>query len=240
METGYFIIEGIKIIKEALDYDYELKNIIFSHQLRGTAEGQEFFREIENFKNLICLPDKIFNEISDTENPQGIMGLAKINYKDIGQIENKGSSFFIYLDQVQDPGNIGTIIRTGDGFNIDGIIITEGTVDPYNPKVVRATMGSIFRIPIYYSDGGLKDLNILKEKGFKLLSTSLYNSQSLFDAQLKESLVITIGNESKGVSQEILQASDGLISIPMPGGAESLNAGVAASIIMYEAMRQKT
>lgn len=239
VKTGYFIIEGIKIIKEAIDYNYELKNIIFTDELKRTLEGEEFLKEIESFNNLIYVSEKIFKEISDTENPQGIIALAKINYKTIDEIDNKEPSFFIYLDELQDPGNMGTIIRTGDGFNINGIIITEGTVDPYNPKVVRATMGSIFRLPIYYSDNGAEDLKKLKEKGIKIFSTSLEQSNFLFDANLRESIIITIGNESKGVSKQVLELSDKLIKIPMPGKAESLNAAVAASIIMYEAMRQK-
>ena len=238
-KTGLFIIEGIKIIKEAIDYDYDLKNIIYTDELKRTKEGEGFLKEIESLNNLIYVPENIFKEISDTENPQGIIALAKIDYKSLDEIKNIKENLFIYLDELQDPGNMGTIIRTGDAFNIGGIIITEGCVDPYNPKVVRSTMGSIFRIPIYYAEDGVLDLRKLKEKGLRIFSTSLEASESLFHTNLKDGGIITIGNESKGVSAEVFTLSDQLIKIPMPGKAESLNAGVAASIIMYETMKQR-
>ncbi len=236
-KTGLFIIEGIKIIKEALDNNYFLKYILYTDELKNTQEGRDFFKEIENLTNLIYVSENVFREISDTESPQGIIGLAMVNYRSIEEISNSKPSFYIYLDSLQDPGNMGTIIRSGDGFNIDGIIISEGTVDPYNSKVVRATMGSIFRMPIYFVRDGLESLQSLKEKGMKLISTCLDTDKSLKEVDFKESIILTIGNESQGVSKEVFDLSDDLIKIPMPGKAESLNAAVAASIIMYELKR---
>lgn len=239
MKKNSFIIEGIKIIQEAIDYDYELRNIIYTDQLLSTKEGTEFFDVIKDFHNIIYVPNNIFKEISDTENPQGIMAIAKFNYKTIDEIVNKEKLSLLFLDELQDPGNMGTIIRTADAFNIDGIIITQGSVDPYNPKVVRATMGSIFRVPLYYSSEGINDLNRLKTLGIKAYSTSLEGSLPIYDVDFNENFVLIIGNESKGVSEDYFSLSDKLIKIPMIGKAESLNAGVASSIIMYEVMKQR-
>lgn len=239
LKNNSFIIEGIKIIQEAINYDYELKYIIYTDQLLSTTDGKEFFGIIKDLDNIIYVPNNIFKEIADTENPQGVLAIAKFQYKILNQINNKKGISLVFLDELQDPGNMGTIIRTADAFNIDGIIVTPGSVDPYNPKVVRATMGSIFRVPLYYTTEGVKDLIQLKSQGIKVYSTSLEGSIPIFDANFKESFVLIIGNESKGVSEEYYSLSDRLIKIPMLGKAESLNAGVASSIIMYEVMKQR-
>ena len=239
MKNKSFIIEGIKIIEEAIVNHYPIKSIIYTDRLLNTKDGQEFFRTIEYMDNLVYVPDNIFREITDTENPQGILAIAKFEFRDLSELKGKDKPFLLLLDELQDPGNMGTIIRTADAFNIDGIILTDGCVDPYNAKVVRATMGSIFRLPLYYTNDGISVLNDLKMSKINIYSTSLEGSVPIFDIDYNEGFVLIIGNESKGVSEDIFALSDKLIRIPMPGGSESLNAGVAASIIMYEAMKQR-
>lgn len=240
IESKTFIIEGIKIIEEAIDNDYEIKNIVYTDKLFETRGGSDFFEKIKELEKLVYVSENVFKEISDIENPQGILAVGKFEYNELVNIEFQDSPFLLLLDELQDPGNMGTIIRTADAFNIDGILITEGCVDPYNPKVVRATMGSIFRVPIYYISNAVEELKELRNKGIKVYSTALENSTSIFNVNYKEGALLVIGNESRGVSQDIYSISDGLIRIPMPGQAESLNAGVAASIIMYEAMKQRS
>ena len=143
------------------------------------------------------------------------------------------------LDRIQDPGNLGTIIRTADAFGVDGILISEGSVDGYNPKVVRATMGSIFRVNILHIKKSLNILEELKNRGIKIYSTSLQGKNYIQEINFKIPSLLIIGNESKGVSDELLNMAHSLIKIPMVGKAESLNAAVASSIIMYEAMKQR-
>lgn len=234
-----FIIEGIKIIEEALYNSIIIKYIIFSDKLLSTDDGKAFFEGIKHNDNIIEITESLFKEISDTENPQGIIAIAKFEIQDFNKIFNKKNPSLIFLDGVQDPGNMGTIIRSCDAFNLDGIILGKGSVDPYNTKVVRATMGSIFRVPLYICDEPLETLSRLKEHEIIILSTSLEGSVPVYDVDYNQGFVLVIGNESNGVNSEILNKSDRLIKIPMPGFAESLNAGVAASIIMYEAMKSK-
>lgn len=234
-----FIIEGIKIIEEALSNKVDLKYIVFTDKLLLTAEGKEFFEKIKYEENIVRVTESIIKEISDTENPQGVIGVAQFQVSSLEDLINKDNPSIIFLDGLQDPGNLGTIIRTCDAFNLDGIILGEGSVDPYNPKVVRATMGSIFRVPLLVSNNSLETLSKLRENKIKILATSLETNLPIYYIDYREGFVLVIGNESKGVDQEILKLSDQLIKIPMPGFAESLNAGVAASIIMYEAMRSK-
>ena len=235
-----FIIEGIKIIEEAVNNGYELKKIVYCDRFLKTKDGLDFFKIIENMNNLVYVPDNIFKEISDTENPQGILAISKFTFRNLSELDKKENLFLLFLDELQDPGNMGTIIRPADAFNIEGIILTEGCVDPYNTKVVRATMGSIFRLPLYYISNGIEELTNLKDRGMKVYSTSLEGSLPIYDVDYNSGVILVIGNESKGVSDEVFSLSDSLIKIPMPGMAESLNAGVAASIIMYEGLKQRS
>ncbi len=234
-----FIIEGIKIIEEAFYNNVDLQHVIYTEKLLSTVEGKIFFELIKYNENIIQIPESLFKEISDTENPQGIIGIAKFNMNKLDDVYNIKNPSLLFLDGVQDPGNMGTIIRTCDAFNLDGIILGKGSVDPYNPKVVRATMGSIFRVPLYISDDSLETLSELSNHKITILATSLEGSVPVYDIDYKEGFVLVIGNESKGVALDILNKSDRLVKIPMPGFAESLNAGVAASIIMYEAMKSR-
>lgn len=232
-----FIIEGIKIIEESIENNIDLKYIVYTDKLLSTEEGKTFFEKIKYYRGLVCVTESLFKEISDTENPQGVIGICSFEKRDIEEVYNMKNPSLLYLDEVQDPGNMGTIIRSCDAFNLDGIILGKGSVDPYNPKVVRATMGSIFRVPLYICEDSISTLLKLRENNINLLATSLEGSLPIYQIDYKEGFVLIIGNESKGVNNNILSLSNKLIKIPMPGGAESLNAGVAASIIMYEAMK---
>lgn len=238
-ESKLFIIEGITIVEEALTNQVELSHIIYSDFLLSNPKGKEFFQKIKDRDKLIKVTKEIFREISDTENPQGVLGIVGFNKNSLAEIKNLKKPSLLLLDEIQDPGNMGTIIRSGDAFNIDGIILGKGCVDPYNPKVVRATMGSIFRCPIYMCEDTKACLKFLKNLNLSVLATSL-NGQALYDRDFSKGSVCIIGNEARGISEELLSVVSEEISIPMPGGAESLNAGVAASIIMYELMKKRT
>lgn len=237
-ENKLFIMEGIKIIDEAISNNINLKYIVYNDKLLLTDDGQKFYNHNIDFPRLIKVTEGIFKEISDTDNPQGVLAVGEFVLNSLDNDVDLKSSF-LFLDALQDPGNLGTIIRSCDAFKLDGIILGENCVDSYNPKVVRATMGSIFRVPIYYIKNNTHCLMKLKDSNFKLYATSLDGSVPNYDIDYRDKYVIVIGNESQGVDDSILAIADGLIKIPMPGDAESLNAGVAASIIMYEAMRQR-
>lgn len=233
-----FIIEGIKIIEEAIINEIKINHILFSDSFLDSEEGSNFYDNIKNRDNIVKVSDSLFNSISDTENPQGIMAICKFNIRNLCDIGHLNESAILFLDGIQDPGNMGTIIRTADAFNIDGIILGEGCVDPYNLKVVRSTMGSIFRLPLYISDNSIESIIELKNKGFDILATSLEGG-AIYNSDFNKKFLCVIGNEANGVDPRILDMADRCIKIPMPGNAESLNAGVAASIIMYEVMRSR-
>lgn len=233
-----YIIEGVKLIDEAINNDVIIKNIIYTDKLIKTKDGLECFNRLDRLGKLINVPENIFNEINDTENSQGILATAGFSVRSLAEINNEPNNFLLFLNGIQDPGNMGTIIRSADAFKVNGIIMGEGCVDPYNSKVVRATMGSIFRVPLYFINDDMETLLELRENKYKIYATSLEGSIPNYDITYNDKFVIIIGNESNGVDNDIIRMSDKLIKIPMPGFAESLNAGVAASIIMYEGMKQ--
>ncbi|NLL82367.1 MAG: RNA methyltransferase [Tissierellia bacterium] len=233
-----YIIEGIKLVHEAINYGMNIKYILYTDKLLYTDEGTSFYSILSKFDNLINVPDILFEEICGTENSQGVMAVVHFYINDTLELMNEKNKFLLYLDSLQDPGNLGTIIRSAEAFNADGILIGKGCVDPYNPKVVRATMGSIFRIPLYFINDYII-LEELKKNNYRIYATSLEGSIPINDVKYINNFIIAIGNESQGVKDRVLNLADASIKIPMPGSAESLNAGVAASIIMYEAMKQR-
>lgn len=237
-ENKLFLMEGIKIINEAMASDIPIKYLLFSEKFLATKEGRSFLERSKEIKGLVSLSDRIFNGLSDTDNPQGIMAVASFKERDMMEIYDLNKSFLLFLDEIQDPGNMGTIIRSGDAFNIDGIILAKGCVDPYNPKVIRATMGSIFRLPLYFCENAIDFLQDAKRQGIKIIVTSL-KGKNVNKRDFSHDSLLVIGNESKGVSQGIVSLADNRVKIPMLGQAESLNAGVAASILMYEATKDR-
>ncbi|HSH35449.1 23S rRNA (guanosine(2251)-2'-O)-methyltransferase RlmB [Schnuerera sp.] len=234
-----FLAEGIKIVEEYVDKKYPISYIVVSENLHNIRGGEALLDKIQNHKYIIQVPDKLYKEISDMESPQGVLAVVKFELDYIQNLHNKENPFILLLDKVQDPGNMGTIIRTADAFGVDGIIVTDGCVDIYNPKVVRATMGSIFRVPIYHYSIGAEIIEELKSKNIKIYSTSLKGNRFIQNTDFNKPSLLIIGNESKGVSKHLEALADDLIKIPMVGEAESLNAAVASSIIMYEVARQR-
>ncbi len=176
----------------------------------------------------------VLKSISNTENPQGIVSV--INYFKTEKLDLE-NGFYILVDKVQDPGNMGTIIRTAHAAGALGTITTKGTVDVYNEKTLRSTMGSIFYIPII-EDENLETVKSLQRNGFKLLVSSLDTNSNFYDVNMKDNMIIAVGNEGNGISEDLNSLSDIKVKIPMPGAAESLNVAVACSIMTFERIRQ--
>ncbi|MBB6218252.1 TrmH family RNA methyltransferase [Anaerosolibacter carboniphilus] len=235
-----YIIEGVRIIKDALENEKSLKKILFCDELYETAGGEELLEELMQREILLYkIPVQLFKELSDTQNPQGIMALVSMDTYSIEDILSRDRGFYIILDRIQDPGNMGTIIRTADAAGADAIFITKGSVDLYNSKTIRSTMGSIFHLPILSTGNTSEIIALLKSQGVKIITTSLEGEKYYFEVDYREMCAIIVGNEANGVQQEDIMSSDILIKIPMLGKAESLNASVAASIVMYEVVRQR-
>ena len=222
-----YIVEGIKMVKEAISENQLI-------ELIAIREDFEINFDTKNIK-IITISSKVFNDISDVKTPQGI--LAVIKKKPNKQIETN-TDYILALDSLQDPGNMGTIIRTADSANINQIIINKTTVDPYSSKVIRSTMGAIYRMNIIEVENLESTLKELQSKSFKVITTDLRAEKSIYDINYNRTIVV-IGNEANGVSQVVLEIADERVIIPMLGKTESLNASIAASIMIYEHVRQK-
>lgn len=239
-EHQNFFVEGVRAVEESIISKGEIEYILYSEAIYNVKGGNELIEliEKEEYTNY-QITDKLLKEISDTENPQGIMAVVKLHISNLEDVLVDSNNFLVLLDRLQDPGNMGTIIRTADALGANGVVITRGSVDMFNPKTIRSTMGSIFHIPLVYYDDINDALMELKEKNIKIMSTSLESSVPCYEVDFTKDFALVIGNEASGISKEVLDNSDTLIRIPMVGRAESLNAGVASGIVMYEASRQR-
>ncbi len=234
---GEYVIEGIKLVEEAIEEKVNIKTIVVCEdcEKNGTID-QKLLYEIAKY-DCIYVTEKVFKVLTDVANPQGILAVVKKN-RDISEIDFK-QNLILILDDIQDPGNLGTIIRTADSVNLKQIIVSKGCGDAYNPKVVRSSMGAIFRVEILESKNLVDTIKELKKHNIKVMATDLKTDSSIYNEEYKKCAVI-IGNEANGVSKDILDIVDKRIKIPMLGKTESLNASVATAVILYEAMRQNT
>ena len=231
-----YIVEGVKLIKEAIQENAKIDEIIVREDALNSELLQKHLGEcIEKFK-CTKVPSNIFKLITEVENSQGILAIIEKTSQE--QKIDYTQDIILALDDVQDPGNLGTIIRTADSVGLKQIIVSKGTVDAYNSKVIRSTMGAIFRVKIIYAENLAKTLNEIKQKNYEIMVTSLDTKESIYDIKLKNKIIV-IGNEANGVSKEIIDIADKKAIIPMFGKTESLNASVATGVILYEYVRQK-
>lgn len=235
-EYNEYIIEGVKILEEAIEEKAKIKQIIISEDAINSELVQKHLKEKLSETDYIQVPSNIFKLISEVEKPQGV--LAIIEKEKIEENIDYNQDIILALDDLQDPGNLGTIIRTLDSVGLNQVLISKGTTDPYNPKVIRSTMGAIFRVKIIECENLKETLKKLQENNFKIMVTDLNTDKSIYDIQLQKNVII-IGNEANGVSEEIKDIADTKAIIPMFGKTESLNASIATGVILYEYVRQK-
>lgn len=233
VEENKFLVEGFRFVSEALASSFEVISIFISDVHSERWENYKIEEKLQKDTKVYWVKDKILSSLCSTDTPQGIV--AVVNNKKIEIKNSRG--FYILVDKVQDPGNMGTIIRTAHAAGALGVIITSGTVDVYNEKTLRATMGSIFNIPIIEVKN-LEEVIELKKNGFKIVVSSLDTNKNFYEVDLKNKVIIAVGNEGNGISEEVMGICDEKVKIPMPGNAESLNVAIAASIMMFEAVRQ--
>ena len=239
-----YIIEGIKIIEEAINEKANIKQVVICDDCEKTSNiPKDLMYEIAK-QECVYVTSKLFESLTDVANPQGILAIVEKNTvksQTAGNEEQEldyTQDIIVALDDIQDPGNLGTILRTVDSIGLSQILVSKGTADSYNPKVVRSTMGAIFRVKIIECADLEKTLKEIKKHKFEIVVTSLQTKNSIYDIDYKNK-VIVIGNEANGVEEKIQKLADKKVKIPMLGKTESLNASVATGIILYEYVRQK-
>ena len=232
-EQDVFITEGIKMFLEA--DPQQIKEVYVSQSFYEKNVAREKLEQC----NYEILSDEVFKKVSDTQTPQGILCVMKQFHYTIEDLFRKKNPLFLILEDIQDPGNLGTMVRTAEGAGVDGIIMTKTTVDIYNPKTIRSTMGSIYRMPFLYTEDLLGVMKELQQRGITLSAAHLRGTSYYHQLDFKEGTAFLIGNEGNGLKEETAKAADVYMKIPMEGKVESLNAAVASVILMYEAARQR-
>lgn len=235
-EQGLFLAEGLRTVEEAVAAD-AVDSIFYkvdADERIGTVVAEA---EAQGAKSY-CVSERVLTKIADTETPQGVIALCKIKENSFDELLLQ-KKLLLVLDRISDPGNLGTILRTADAAGAVGVVLLAGCADVYAPKTVRATMGSVFHIPIVSGIEEESFVSSAHKAGYQVLVTCLDGLENLYDADLSGSLALVMGNEIKGVSEGLLAAADKRIYIPMAGRAESLNVSVASGIVLFEALRRK-
>lgn len=232
-EEGVFVAEGIKMFAEAP------KELV-----TGIYVSETFLREPEHKKMLEgreyeVVADSVLKSVSDTQTPQGILCLVKKPAYGLEDLLQKETPHLLILESIQDPGNLGTMLRTGEGAGVTGVVMNRTTVDLFNPKTIRSTMGSIYRVPFYVTDNLVETIGELKAQRIAVYAAHLQGTVSYDEPDYRRGTAFLIGNEGNGLSDEIAGLADTRIKIPMEGKVESLNAAISASLLMYEVNRQR-
>ncbi len=236
--SGTFIVEGLHPVQEAIRSGALIRTLIYDGEKGIPAEIAEWSKL--HSAEMVSVSGQVLDKISDTVNPQGICAVIGKRSYSIDEVMNAEWSLAVVVDGVQDPGNLGTLIRSADAVNADAVIVGAGSVDIHNPKTVRATMGSIFHLPVVECDLNEWLPRLLQKiPDLQLVSTSLQASVDCYEIDFRNPTWIVVGNEAKGVSPQIERHVQKLIKIPMPGKAESLNVAMAATVLLYEALRQR-
>ncbi|MFZ0290447.1 MAG: RNA methyltransferase [Candidatus Sulfotelmatobacter sp.] len=243
-ETGDCAIEGLRILEEAIRSGLRFSAVFFRESAQGRSE--RLLPQIGAQVETLLLPDKLFDSLVPSESPQGVAALVRLkdfSLEDVTERLQVGP--IIVLAGLQDPGNLGTILRSSEAFGSAGVVLGEGTVSPFNSKAVRASAGSVFRLPIIHRHGNSTTVKLeevsekLRALRVRLIATSSHKGTPTDQADLRSAAAIFFGNEGSGLPRGLMANMDEVIAIPHTPQVESLNAGVAASIVLYEAARQR-
>lgn len=240
-ESGAFFAEGLRAVQEAVTYA-EITDLFFTaaeeDKLKETLKAAK-----EKGSGLYRVDEKVMAKLCDTKTPQGVLAVIRTPENNLRQLRpdtaSDNNAPVIILDRIQDPGNLGTIIRTADAAGALGIILLEGCTDAYSPKVVRASMGSLFHLPVIQDVFPEEALTWCYRHGYEPAATALKKAQNMYKADLSKKMAFIFGNEANGVSEELQAAAETRLFIPMAGQAESMNVAMAAGIVLFEGLRQR-
>lgn len=239
-EPDLFICEGIKLVEEAVNSGSLIKYVLISDKFYGSKTNDPLIKKIKGLKlEIIHTTDSIMDYLSDVVTHQGIIAVVKKGFYQVDKLCDRADGIILLLYKLQDPGNLGTIIRVAEAGAVKGIIITEGTVDPYNPKTVRATMGSIFRMPIAKIDDASNFIKKARDLGYRSMGFFPKAEKEYFNADLTGPIILSFGHEAAGLPVEMGRLMDMQLKIPMAGDVESLNVAVSTAVVIYESMRQR-
>lgn len=244
-EEGVFLVEGVRMFREAPAEWIREVYVSESFLNKCRKDADLSLMEMLDRTDYEVLTDEVFKKASDTQTPQGVLSVLSMPQYDLARdvdswlSDGNNAPMIVMLENLQDPGNLGTILRAGEGAGVSGIIMTKQTADIFNPKVIRSTMGSIYRVPFYVVEELGATIELLKGKGVAVYAAHLDDSVDYDEPDYTGPTAFLIGNEGNGLKRETADMATQYIRIPMAGQVESLNAAVATTILMYEASRQK-
>ena len=238
-EKGEFLVEGLRGVETALSAQCHIKWVVCTQRF---ARGQRGLRLLETLSGRdiegYIVDERLMAELSDTQTPQGVLSVVSIPQSEIDTSDHAKVSTVIVAHRIQDPGNLGNIIRVAHAAGAAGLVVTKGSADPFSPKVVRSAASSLLSIPL--CQGQIDNtLDKLKTSGYQLVATQAKDATNYYDLPYKERVALIVGNEAGGLEEDVLSKADEIVKVPMMEGAESLNVAVAAGIITYEILRQR-
>jgi RNA methyltransferase, TrmH family len=234
--AGLIAIEGFRVIEEAIHSRLRFSAIVFSES--GVSRADRLLSQLKAKVEALRVPDDVFQSLVETASPQGVAALVHAPKFSLGSLLDSINPVLVIVHDLQDPGNLGTIIRSAEAFSAGGILLSGDSVSPFNGKVIRSSAGSIFRLPCVASNF-TEFVSTLRERGVRIIGTSSHSGVSVAKADLHGPIAFVIGSEGSGLPRQVAAAVDETVYIPIQNGVESLNAGVAASILLYEAARQR-
>ena len=236
-EKGEVAIEGVHLLEEAIRSGLRLETVFFSESARERAH--RLIPQLSSHTELLLLPDEVFASAAPSETPQGVAALVRVKSYELDDALSPAPAFVVVCAGLQDPGNLGTIARSAEAFAATGVLLGEGTVSQWNWKALRASAGSLFRVPAVKVELSAA-VRELKAREVRVLATSSHKGTRIADADLRQPVALVVGNEGSGLPKDVLAQADEIVAIPQSSRVESLNAGIAASIILYEAARQRS
>ncbi|MGE5574428.1 MAG: TrmH family RNA methyltransferase [Bacteroidota bacterium] len=236
--TRRFLLEGVRSIEEAVGAGARIHEVLVTPHLLRSERGKALVERLEAAgAEVFAATDEVLAAASDTEAPQGIVAVAAVPD---APLQFGADPLVLVVDGARDPGNLGTMVRTAAALGAAGIIVTRGTVDVYNPKCVRATMGCLFRVPVQERADAAEAISFLKQRGLRVVAGDIRAATVCYHWDFTGPCAVLVGGEAFGPSRDVLAMCHGCVKIPMPGGAESLNVAVAGAILLYEAVRQRS
>ncbi|MCR5100856.1 MAG: RNA methyltransferase [Butyrivibrio sp.] len=236
-KDGVFVVEGFRMIREIPHSKIRELYVSENFLKKASAEEKDFLNKCGVKYEQVT--NTVFDKLSDTRTPQGILAVVEAYEYKIEDVINAEKPLILILENIQDPGNLGTMFRAGEGAGVSGIIMSRGSADVYNPKVIRSTMGSIFRVPFVYTDSVPEVASLLGKKGIKTYAAHLRGKKNYDEMDYTKGTAFLIGNEGAGLTAEAADSADEYVLIPMLGKVESMNAATSAALMMFEAARQR-
>jgi TrmH family RNA methyltransferase len=240
-QEGKFLAEGIRFVEEALNSTWPVEMLVYTQRIREDDRGGRLLTGASNHGiPLMEVEEHLFKELAGTETPQGILAVVRQRNNSLIELDKIAQpALLVLVDGVRDPGNLGAIIRSADAAGAGGVILLKGTADVYNPKTLRATMGSLFHLPVIQGCPAEMVLAFLEENRIKTVAGEHWVARAVYECDLSVPCALAVGGEAAGAGETLLGRVSDLVRIPMPGCAESLNVAISAAILLYEAVRQR-